>query len=250
MKANRIKFWMTYLLTLISYQCYADNIVLDLAHRGYAAKNEEASFNALQYALEKNTDGLEFDLRQTKDGIVVLSHEHKIKEINNEKVENLSYQEIKKYTKIISLQDAVLIAKKYNKPIWIELKNSELYPKMIDVVLSIIVEQNYVSNTVIQSFSLNDLTTIHELNKDIKLLKLYITNSNYKELPRYIDYVGLPIVVGFFSLNIINNAHDLGRKVIFWRESGFFESKFVIKSLIKRGADGFMVDKPLPEILN
>ncbi len=250
MKSIPVKFLMFYLLTLTSYQCYADNIVLDLAHRGYAAKNEEASSNALHYALEKNTDGLEFDLRQTKDGVVVLSHEHKIKELNNEKVESLYYQEIKQYTKIISLQDAVLIAKKDNKPIWIELKNSELYPKMINEVLNILVDQNYVNNTIVQSFNLNDLTTIHEQNKDIKLLKLYITNSSYKELPHYIYYVGLPIAVGFLSFNIIDNAHDSGRKVIFWRESSFFESKFVINSLIKRGADGFMVDKPLYEILN
>lgn len=217
--------------------------VLDIAHRGYALKNQESTIQAFKYAIKYNADGLELDIRQTHDKVIVVTHNQKIK-FFNKKIDQLDFYEIQKNTKIPSLKEIIKLAKKHNKTIWIEIKESHLYDKIIDNLLYIIKSENYEYNTIIQSFNLNDLVYIHKKNKQIKLLKLNIFIFSYQSIPPYIDYIGLPLIIGILDCNSINTIHKKGHKIIFWRESFVSENKYFINFLSKRGADGFMLDKP------
>lgn len=246
----KTKILLSFILILFLYNSCSKNVnqkkikILDLAHRGYASKHQESTLEAFKYAIEKNTDGLEFDIRQTKDNVIVVAHNQVIDELD-EKIENLNYLEIKKHTNIITFKKIIKLAKKHKKNIWVEIKDSELYPKIIDNMLKIIKEQQYIEKTIIQSFKLNDLKYIHSKDINIKLFKLYLFKYSFDELPKYIDYIGLPIVVGIMNSNVINSIHKAGYKIVFWRESSIFEKKYFIKKLINTGADGFMLDSPL-----
>lgn len=217
---------------------------LDIAHRGYALKNQESTIQAFKYAIKQNTDGLELDIRQTHDRVIIVSHNKKIK-IFNKDIKELDFYHIQKSTKIPTLEKIIQVAKKYNKTVWIEIKESSLYKGIIDNLLYIIKKENYENNIIIQSFNLNDLTYIHEKNKNIKLLKLNIFVFSYHSIPSYIDYIGLPILTGILDCNLIDKVHKKGYKIIFWRESSLSENKYFINFLKKKGADGFMLDKPL-----
>ncbi len=254
-KRGKYLFVFSSLLLYIYIYClestkYSSNLkVLDLAHRGYALKNEESTIKAFKYAINQNTDGLEFDIRQTKDNIIIVTHNHKIN-IFNKKVEELDYNKIKKHTNIPTFKEVVQLAKKHDKMIWVEIKDSVLYNKIIDNMLIILTEENYINNVIVQSFKLSDLKYIYQKNKNIKLFKLEIFGYSYDSIPRYIDYIGLPIIAGVINCNIIKKIHKLGYKVIFWRENSLFENKYFINFLIKKQADGFMLDKPLKFFVN
>jgi len=96
---------------------------------------------------------------------------------------------------------------------------------------------------------LYDLKYVHNKNIGIKLLKLYWFEYSFNTIPKYINYIGLPIITGIINSNVVNSVHEAGHKIIFWRESSLFEKKYFINSLINIGADGFMLDRPLKEYL-
>lgn len=224
------------------------NEVLDLAHRGYANKNPESSLEAFNYALNHDTDGLEFDIRQTQDGIIVIHHDRRVEELNKN-IDELNYKQLISVKKILTLHEAIYLAKLYNKEIWVEIKDSQYYPSIIKNTISLLESEGYVDHTVIQSFRTQDLVTIFSFNNRVQLLKLALFRQDYQEVPEYIKYIGLPLYMGFLSCYDIREIHLSGRKVIYWRDSSFFENYFLVNHLIRFGADGFMLDSPLSELI-
>ena len=235
----------TILLFQIEERELAPN-VLDLAHRGYASIYEESSLEAFTYAIHSKTDGLEFDVRQTLDEVLVINHN---RIINGIYIENSIFSDLNKSNNILRLKDILILAKRTNTKVWIEIKDSYLYPNIIENILELLKNESFENNTIIQSFNLDDLVYIHERNHEIKLLKLFIYYNNNDLLPTYIDYVGIPIVFTIFNLNSIKILHKLGFKVIVWRESSFFETNYILSKLISLGVDGFMINKPLKDFI-
>lgn len=257
-KKRRYIFIFSFLLLLFpSFFCLyfaynkkvSNQNTLEIAHRGYADKNEESTIKAFKYAIRNNTDGLEFDIRQTSDKIIIVSHNETIKYFDKS-VQELTFNQIQKHTSIPSFKEVLKLAKKHNLPIWVELKDSYLYSKIIDNLLNILKEEDYENNIIIQSFDLKDLNYIYMKNKNIKLLKLDIFPFRYYSIPSYIEYIGLPFSIGILDCNVIERIHKQGHKIIFWRESSLFENKYFINFFLRKEADGVMIDKPLKYIKN
>lgn len=225
-----------------------NNRVLDLAHRGYANKNPESSLEAFNYALNYGTDGLEFDIRQTQDGIIVIHHDRRVNELNKN-IDELDYKQLTSVKNILTLYEAIYLAKLYNKEIWVEIKDSQYYPSIMKNTVNLLESEGYVDHTVIQSFKTQDLVTIFSFNSKVQLLKLALFSQAYQEIPEYIEYIGLPLYIGFLSCHDIQKIHLSGRKVIYWRDSNFSENYLLVNHLIRFGADGFMLDSPLAELL-
>ena len=201
-----------------------------------------------KHRISYKLNGLEFDIRQTNDKIIVVSHNHKVTKLDK-KIEELNFNEIQKSTNITTFTKVIQLAKKYKISIWVEIKDSHLYPDIIDDMLEVLRKEKYSKHTIVQSFNLDDLKYIDEKDKYIKLLKLYLFHYDYNNLPNYIDYIGLPIISGIINYCLINNINTSEHKTIFWRESSLFENKYMINKLIEAGADGFMLDKSLNEFL-
>jgi glycerophosphoryl diester phosphodiesterase len=64
-----------------------------------------------------------------------------------------------------------------------------------------------------------------------------------------VRYVGLPAVAQYQQAALVQAIHRAGKQVIFWRRDANSERRAVIESFIALGADGFMLNKPLSEIL-
>lgn len=216
--------------------------IFDLAHRGYALENEESTFKAFEKAILNGTDGLEFDIHQTLDGILVVNHD--ISTLDGKIIGDTSFKNLEESTQILTFQELIKLAKKYNKMIWVEIKYSHLYPNIIDKTINLLTTENYMNKTVIQSFNLNDLEYIYTKNPSIKLLKLYIFYNGQK-IPKYIDFVGLPLMYGVFFYPSIENIVNQGYKVVLWRESLLFERTYFIQRLIHLNITGFMLDRQL-----
>lgn len=238
-----------------STSTYTNTKPLYLAHRGYSGIYPEGTSIAFLRAIESGADGLEFDLRQTKDGELVIAHNNNLENISDISIEidkstltELQTIPLYQNQRILTLQDVINLSKKHNNiPIWPEIKESQKYPGIVDNFMQIIKNEGYTKNTIMQSFNVNDLNRAHSLNANIQLFKLTILgiNNELKELPSFIKYVGIPIAVAYSNPSVIQEIHNKNKKIILWRESSLFENKYIIEYLAGLGADGFMINHPI-----
>lgn len=224
--------------------------VLDIAHRGYAAKNPESTLQAFRYAIDRGADGLELDVRQSADNVLLVIHDPVITEIGNQRVEHTSSEQAFLRSNVPSLEEVIILAKRTEIPLWIEIKQSHLYPGIIQRLIGLLQKYHYLDRTVIQSFNHQDLQQIHRINPNIRLLALFGNRFEFGQLPAVADFVGLPMLPRYQNLALVGALHQLGKRVIFWRNGDEVENAFTLQQFMATGADGFMLDKPLDEVLN
>jgi len=104
-----------------------------VAHRGNGSKYKENTINAILEVINYSyVDGIEIDVRMTKDKKFILSHNNYFitKDNNIKKISNMTYKEIKKYKNFTLLED-VLKKINTNKFILLDLKikNKNTYRK-------------------------------------------------------------------------------------------------------------------------
>jgi glycerophosphoryl diester phosphodiesterase len=81
---------------------------------------------AFKAAIDDGADGLECDVRLTKDGQLVLWHDATMKRVagNTSHISNLTLKEIKSfYSKVITLEDLLVLARDHKKEVAIETKH-------------------------------------------------------------------------------------------------------------------------------
>jgi len=235
------------LVLLIPATASAD--VWDIAHRGYAAVNPESTMLAFQRAHEQGADGLEFDVRQTQDRVLVVTHDSTIPELANSLVESTLFSDLSRATDIPSLDKVLAFAKRSGQTVWLEIKQSHRYPGIIDRVIGLVEQYGLADVTVIQSFNHNDLQTIKQKKPELRLLALYASGFRLNDVPSYVDYLGLPIDQIYLNATMISRLHQMGKQVIFWRRNDLSENKQVLQQFIDAGADGFMLDRSLKAIM-
>lgn len=238
------------LLPLLANANPSANGVLDIAHRGYAAMNPESTLQAFQYAIDSGADGLELDIRQSADNVLLVTHEPVIAEIGSQRVENTQSKQAFLKSNIPSLEEVIILAKQYRIPLWIEIKQSHLYPGITQRLIALLKQYDYLNNVVIQSFNHQDLLAVYQMNPNIPLLALFTNNFDMSRLPTFVELVGLPITPRYADPALIAALHSVGKGVIFWRQNAASERGDIIRRFIEIGADGFMLDRPLDEVLS
>lgn len=156
-----------------------DNIKL-IAHRGgYKESNtKENSKEAIKYAITKDyIDGIEFDVRITKDNKIILMHDCSLKYNNKRyKISNTNYEELnkiylKKYnTKLNTIEEILYIIPK-NKIVFLEIKNFYIknHHKYLELIYNII-KKYPTKQIVIISFFYKYLKYFQSKGYDINLL--------------------------------------------------------------------------------
>ena len=225
--------------------------VFDIAHRGYAAyAPAESSMQAFRNAHALGADGIEFDVRQTQDNVVVVAHDPNIPELSNRAIENIRFTELQLTTEVPSLEAVLSFAKAAGQTVWLEIKQSHRYPGIIDRTLALINQYGLEEVTVIQSFNHNDLYAVHLKQPELRLLALFVSNYRLDRVPAYVGFIGLPISNVYLNGAMMQSARNAGKRVIFWRRDARSESKNVLRQFINIGADGFMLDRSLKQIMN
>ncbi|WP_052746097.1 glycerophosphodiester phosphodiesterase [Sulfurovum lithotrophicum] len=152
------------------------------AHRGFSALYPENTLLAFQKALEAGADGIETDLRLTRDGHIVLFHDDdllylagikgKVESFTLERLQELKIGEgesIPTLESLLSLVhgDAILI---------LEIKYvPETYKKVCESVAQMIADK--LDWVEVSCFEDNVLEYIHRLNPSVRLHKIIDTSS-------------------------------------------------------------------------
>ena len=124
------------------------------AHRGFSYKFPEASRSAYEGAIAVNADGLECDIRLTRDLIPVCFHDRNLKRIagNTKSVSRLSLNELRELTDVMTLGELVKLASEHKKDLLIETKHPSIFRRTIEK--KVLAEINGKNNCTVMSFSL------------------------------------------------------------------------------------------------
>jgi glycerophosphoryl diester phosphodiesterase len=140
--------------------------VLLSGHRGYKDKEIENSGKAFQRAINEGVDYIEFDVKRTKDGAVVVYHDENLARLLHVKkrVRNVTLQELRslKYDdgqQVLTLDEFFTTFGGKIKFI-LEIKSRGIEKQ----VIALVEQYNLGESTIIQSFNGNDIKKCHSLN--------------------------------------------------------------------------------------
>ena len=125
-----------------------------IAHRGFSYKFPEASRSAYEGAIAVNADGLECDIRLTRDLIPVCFHDRNLKRIAgfSKSVSKLSLQELRELTDVMTLGELITLASEHKKDLLIETKHPSIFRRTVEK--KVLAEINGKNNCTVMSFSL------------------------------------------------------------------------------------------------
>lgn len=124
------------------------------AHRGFSYKFPEASRSAYEGAIAVNADGLECDIRLTRDLIPVCFHDRNLKRIAgfSKSVSKLSLQELRELTDVMTLGELITLVSEHGKDLLIETKHPSIFRRTVEK--KVLAEINGKNNCTVMSFSL------------------------------------------------------------------------------------------------
>ena len=225
---------------------------IGFVHRGGADETTENTIPAFQYALDLGFKYIETDVQATKDGKIVIFHDHDLSRMSSrkEKIADLYFDEIRQIElngggQIPLLEEALATFPQafFN----IDVKTNDAVVETANIVL----ENANPDNICIASFSSQRLKELRHL-----LGKNFISSSSQSEVIHLLlsslglsfkksigDCVqvppsqwGIPIVTPRF----IKHMHALNKKVHVWT----IDDKEEMQRLYDLGVDGIMTDKP------
>lgn len=222
------------------------------AHRGASADAPENTIPALEKAIERMADYAEIDVRETKDGVVVLLHDASLKRTtgNSKLIWDVPYMELMGYdagawfskefegTKIPTLSEVLSLCKgRINLNIEIKLGNRD--QGLVEKVVRLIEQYNFQQQCVISSANYSVLAKVKELKPELKtgyILSLAYGNFYNSE---YADFFS--VKSSFINDNMVRLSHRLGKEVHAWTVN----TRAELERMKQLGVDNIITDKPL-----
>lgn len=216
------------------------------AHRGSSENYPQNTLLAFKKALEAGADGIETDLRLSRDKMAIIFHDNNLKKITglNEAPENLTLSQLQKLDagdgEYIPSLDELLLLTSAQATLILEIKyNPSTYIELCKIIEQKI--QNKLDWVEVSCFEDRVIEYMHELNPQIKLHKLVNKASTLhdKDFEKRYDYAS------YFDIDIRLKEIALAKgllqkyKVIFWTVD-----KEDISKEKKAGLYGIMKNNP------
>ena len=217
--------------------------ILKISHRGASAYEPENTLRALKRALEYAVDMVEVDVRETRDGQIVVVHDETLERTTNGRgyVHQKSLGELRKLDagkgeRIPTLQEVIDLVKG-RVGLVIELKE----PKVTDKVAEGLAENNFVDPTVVTSFIHSAVKRIKELNPQLK------TGVTFRSAPVRPSQLALDANANalfphymYVTTRMIEDAHSNRLAVDVWT----VDAREEIEHYVRMGIDGVVTNKP------
>lgn len=186
-----------------------------IAHRGFWKVNpitSENSIQSLKNAQQLGVYGSEFDVRMTKDGVLVVNHDEHINkiEISETLFSELKNQQLSNGENISTLEDYLVQGKKSKKvKLIIEIKPAkkpELEMSLVEKILKAVKDFKLQNQVEFISFS---LTICKEIKKIDKKAKVQYLNGELS--PDEIKAIGLNGIDYHYSVFLEEHPDWMGR---------------------------------------
>ncbi len=224
-----------------------DRIII-IAHRGASNLAPENTLKAFKKAIELKADFIEFDVRQSKDGEIVIIHDANTFRTTGYSgiIEKMTLEELKELDcgdgeKIPTLEELVKLAKG-KIGLNCEIKVGNMAHKIIEIIR----DADLFKSTIISSFKQKELLKIRNLEPRLKIASLNPTRSGW-----LMDWFSRKKMIktavenNFYAINplylvvnkkFIDKAHIKNLKIYPWT----VDSISAIENLIKIGVDGII----------
>lgn len=217
-----------------------------MGHRGAAGLAPENTIAAIAEGLAAKADWIEFDVRRTQDGHIVLVHDRSTRRIAKKSLtvhkaamEQLRELEMKRGEAIPTLEEAMQIIGKKAK-INIEIKSPDCVPQVVELIQSYIKKGYPASHFLVSSFSPAVLRAAYKLDKKIPYSLLQIWPVRF----RWLRSVKLS-AVGFYHISALTPFI-----VALAKRKGLYTYAYTVNSVeeakgLKRlGIDGIVTNFP------
>ncbi len=170
-----------------------------IAHRGFSCQAPENTVPAIKKAAEYGYDTVEIDVRQTADGVWVVSHDADINKMTDKRgkissytyydlitadIDNGANHKLYKGTKIATLDEILKVCLVQKLKPMIEIK--DYTDDGLDELLGIIDKNGFSQSCSVISFDREVLAKVRGKNPEIKLYAL-VSKLNKKNLQKCLD---------------------------------------------------------------
>lgn len=248
----RVAF-LVLLCLMICIVCHQDNSerFVVMAHRGASAAAPENTLIAYKKAIEMGADYAELDVRQTKDGVIVLMHDKTIHRTTGVKgfVWDLTLEELRKLEAgswfgeefrgepVPTLQEVIRLAKGQMK-LNIEVKISENEPGIAQKVVDIVRSEDFSMDCIITSFDLVTIKTFNRIAPDLETGLIF-----EKEYQTDVFEGTWDVLCSNHELvdaEFVRRAKENGKKIYVWTVN----EKEEMLRLIGLRVDGIITNRP------
>ena len=224
--------------------------IINFAHRGASEYAPENTLSSFYLGLLQGADGIETDVRKTKDGILVLFHDDTVDRVSNGqgRVCDFTLKELKQlkiygnatggfYDRVPTLKEFLERFSHYNISFAIELKGEDTEEETLALIKKFGIEKK----TTFTSFNFEYIRKIKELDPTARVG--YLTRNTSEEHIEKLLFIGGEEIAPF--------AEDITKEnILFWRSLGLGVRAWGVKSIelmIKMcnlGVDGMTVNFP------
>lgn len=213
-----------------------------IAHRGGAALAPENTLPAFRNALNLKVDMLETDVRQSRDGVLVLMHDSSVSRTTpgTGSVERLSWEQLDSLG-VTTFEQFLALARPGQAQILPEVKGGNA--GIEEAIVRSLSDAGMIERTYVQSFSPTSLKRIHQLSPQLRLCRIYYPwGLLVGENPEGVTVVSPMAEALLVNPWMVRQAHARGWQV--WPWFAGLESKLTIHWILSLGVDGLMVDDP------
>lgn len=213
-----------------------------IAHRGASALAPENTLEAFQEAGRLGADYWETDVRQTRDGVLVLMHDGTVDRTTAGRgpVEALTGAEAEALG-ICTVSRYLELARELGARVLPEVKGST--PGLEAALVEALRAKGMLERCCVQSFSVASLERLHTLCPELSLARLYYPGQfRLGSVPPGVEVVAPMAETLLVWPWMVQAAHARGLQV--WPWFGALESDFTVRWLLSLGVDGLIVDDP------
>jgi glycerophosphoryl diester phosphodiesterase len=202
------------------------------AHRGFSGKFPEGTRVAYEAAIKSKVDGLECDIRLTRDLVPVCFHDRNLKRIanNSKSVSNLSLLEMRALTELITLHELIEIARNSQVELLIETKHPSRFGR--EVERKVLNEIKDIGNTTVISFSWFAVRWLRQRTKRVG----FVVANRWRLL--FIPTEIVAIDFELFNRSAWVRKRLAGKKVLLWTVNNVSDIKF------RAQISGVITDRP------
>ncbi len=223
------------------------HLPLIIAHRGASTHAPENTLAAFWEAIEAGADGIEFDVRLTKDGIPVVFHDSTLRRMTKKNLRVINYraeelqnvdvgswfnaknpQKAKaKFSneKIPTLAHLLDVLQDYCGILYLELKckNREM-TSLVAAVVKVIQNSRLFGNIIIKSFKLDAIAEASKIAPDVrtaalfapKIMTILRKQSRLIEKARELNADELSLHFSLATHKLVAKAASIGMPTIIW----------------------------------
>jgi glycerophosphoryl diester phosphodiesterase len=213
---------------------------LKVGHRGARAYEIENTIESFKKAIELGVNAIEFDVRKTKDGKLVVIHDDNLKRVFGKEtaVNQATLKELKQITenKIPTLAESLQFIDKKVEKILIELKEIGCEKDVLEVIK----KEKLHDRAIIVSFHEDALSEVRRLGTKIETGLIYAKHKKPIASALNLNAQYLVPLYKLTHTKNIEDAHNNNLKVIVWTINTSDEAE----EYRDKGVDGIATDKP------